>query len=393
VRDVSSGAVLLTSTNVFTKDHTPPVVSPLHTERRPDRVEVTATADGGPSGLARVALAPNVDGVSVEPIPMRRVSGDFTGPTALAATFAPVADGQRVALELQASDGEGNELAQRVPVASTGGDVRLECSAVGGSWFDLDGSRSTAAADVAVAYAWSGPFGSRAGPTAHVFFPLGVNPFALQLTETRGYTGRQASTATVVDTVPPSLTVQASPACLWPPNHKLVPLRLGRELIATARDVCDAAPSVRIVRIDSSEPVDARGDGHTSPDVSFGPAGACLRAERSGAGRDRIYRVVVEATDASGNATQSAVDVTVPHDVAAPPPGCPALPADAFVEDGDARCDFTATSKPTALAGAARMAAPASCATAPLGSGTALAFVLLVALRRRTRFPNTPGRS
>lgn len=405
LRDANSGAVLLTATNIFTKDHTAPVFSAVHTERSSDRVDVTATGDGGPAGLARAALLPSVDGAAQPTVYLRRVAGDFSGPTELDATVSPVADAQRVAIDLQAADGAGNELAQRLPVASTGGDLRLECSAPGGSWVDLDGTRSTAASDVPVAYAWGGPFGSASGASPRVFFPLGASPFSLVVSDGRGYTGREGSVATVVDTTPPTLKVAAAPACLWPPNHKLVPLRLGRELGVTARDACDVAPRVRVVRVESSDEANGVGSGHTTPDVVFGDGGVCLRAERRGPGTHRTYLVTVEARDASGNASEAVVEVTVPHDAGYDPMSCPAVPPDAFVDDGDARCDFSsaitappsgpapvaalspaAASVPGGADGAARATTAVrggGCSSGPVGSGAGSLVVLVSLFLRR----------
>jgi hypothetical protein len=84
-------------------------------------------------------------------------------------------------------------------------------------------------------------------------------------------------------------------------------------------DACDAAPSVRLVEIRSDEPGEGRGDGATSEDVQGASVGSDdrsfeLRAERSGGGSDRVYTIVYEATDASGNRTRGEATVTVPHD-------------------------------------------------------------------------------
>jgi DNA-binding beta-propeller fold protein YncE len=414
LRNADSGAVLMTSTHLFTKDHAPPVFAPVHTERGPDRIYVTATGEGGPSGLTQVALDPTVNGAQVSAVYMRHVSGDFHGPTALEATIAPIAERDQVALDLDAADGAGNTAIRRIPVASTGGDLHLECSSIGGSWFDLDGTRSTAAADAPVTYAWKGPFGTAEGVSPLVFFPLGSNAFALSLADGRGYTGRQASTAVVVDTTPPALTVEASPTCLWPPSHKFVALRLGDNLRAQVQDVCDPSPSVRIVRVESNEPLNGIGDGNTTPDAIFGDTGACLRAERGGGGGGRVYRVVLQARDASGNVREAVVHVRVPQDGSLDA-SCPALPPDTFVEATDTRCDFTAagagasvapsgatpadatvSSRNAMTAAETAKAAGASCATSPFTPGVETALVvlpLLYAWPRRRRVSGAEGES
>jgi hypothetical protein len=54
----------------------------------------------------------------------------------------------------------------------------------------------------------------------------------------------------------------------------------------------------------SNEPNDGLGDGDTSGDVAFSPSAFCVRHERFGTGPGRVYTVIVEATDASGNSTR-----------------------------------------------------------------------------------------
>jgi hypothetical protein len=91
--------------------------------------------------------------------------------------------------------------------------------------------------------------------------------------------------------------------------------RLGEEITATAVDECSGeAGTVRIVDVLSDEPTDGRGDGATSPDIRFGSAAVCLRAERSGRGRGRTYTVVLEAEDDGGITTRREVQVRVPRD-------------------------------------------------------------------------------
>jgi hypothetical protein len=80
-------------------------------------------------------------------------------------------------------------------------------------------------------------------------------------------------------------------------------------------DACDATVANRcaIVSVSSNEPVDAAGDGKTSPDWQFRGLLLSLRAERSGAGQGRVYTVGIRCADAAGNAATKSVTVTVPH--------------------------------------------------------------------------------
>jgi hypothetical protein len=116
----------------------------------------------------------------------------------------------------------------------------------------------------------------------------------------------------VLDITPPVLSVVVMPDQLWPPNHKLADINAS----ITVTDECDPNPQVRLVSITSSEPDDGLGDGHTAEDIqdaAFGTDDRAfrLRRERSGLGDSRVYTIVYEATDASGNATQQTVTVEV----------------------------------------------------------------------------------
>ena len=71
-----------------------------------------------------------------------------------------------------------------------------------------------------------------------------------------------------------------------------------------------------IVGVTQDEPVDGLGDGDTSPDAVLGPASnqVRLRAERSGLGDGRVYRVMVLVEDAFGLTCSATLRVGVPHD-------------------------------------------------------------------------------
>lgn len=123
------------------------------------------------------------------------------------------------------------------------------------------------------------------------------------------------------DATPPVLgAVTATPACLWPPNNRLVAFQLGGGLNVAVHDACDPAPQVRIVSVTSSE------TAHPS-DMVVTDGRACLRSRRNGPPPGRAYTVTVEARDAAGNVSQKSVEVRVPQHKE---DGCPALPSSAF---------------------------------------------------------------
>ncbi len=59
------------------------------------------------------------------------------------------------------------------------------------------------------------------------------------------------------------------------------------------------------------------GDGDTAPDAKAGPAPnqVYVRAERSGLGDGRVYRIAYRATDGRGGECSGVATVGVPHDM------------------------------------------------------------------------------
>jgi hypothetical protein len=156
--------------------------------------------------------------------------------------------------------------------------------------------------------------GSTAAPTPVSFdaeYQLGTNVISIVVADSTNTSVECSTTVTVVDTTPPVVTTLTSnPNSLWPPNHKLVAIRLA----ATVTDLCGGT-TWKITSITSSEPEDAKGSGNTAPDWEItGNHTAKLRAERSGITGPRVYTLTVEAEDAAGNVSApKTVTVTVPH--------------------------------------------------------------------------------
>ena len=118
------------------------------------------------------------------------------------------------------------------------------------------------------------------------------------------------STAVVIIENPPSInSAHAEPPMLRPPDHKMVAITVK----ADASTACGAA-TWRIIDVRSNESADGAGDGHTSTDwLITGDHTVSLRAERSGRGRGRVYSILIQATDSSGNVSSpSTVTVSVP---------------------------------------------------------------------------------
>ena len=113
------------------------------------------------------------------------------------------------------------------------------------------------------------------------------------------------------DTTPPVIaSITPSTATLNPPNHKMVPVTVS----VVASDDTDPAPVAKIISVTSNEPDNGLGDGDTPGDIVLtGPLSVDLRAERAGKGNGRVYTIVVEVADASGNVATGTTSVIVPR--------------------------------------------------------------------------------
>jgi hypothetical protein len=138
------------------------------------------------------------------------------------------------------------------------------------------------------------------------FFPVGDT--TVKCTSAAGPTC--SFKVTVTDTEGPTIAnLSASPASLWPPNHKMKDVAV----IYDASDNCGGGVNCVISSVTSNEPVNGLGDGDTAPDwVIVDSHSVQLRAERAGSGTGRIYTITVSCTDSSGNTTTKTVTVGVP---------------------------------------------------------------------------------
>lgn len=213
------------------------------------------------------------------------------------------------------------QMANRPPVANAGADRTVECQNHGGV-VTLDASASSDPDSNIWRYQWwahgraldeAAIIASEVSPT--VTLPMGTTTIDLGVTDSAVLTAIDSIELTVVDTTAPQLVLSSlTPNRLWPPNHKLVTITA----CVLVDDTCDAASTFRLKSITSNEPDNGTGDGDTANDIQgadFGTADLefSVRAERSGNGSGRIYTVVYEAIDASGNVTEVEGRIEVPH--------------------------------------------------------------------------------
>jgi hypothetical protein len=110
------------------------------------------------------------------------------------------------------------------------------------------------------------------------------------------------------DASPPTMDAHASPSSLWPPDHRMVDVHVDLSIA----DACDPSPSFVLASITvdgSGAEGDVDGASFGTPDTDFR-----LRATRSGDSEGRSYTITYRGTDASGNTSEVARIVQVPHD-------------------------------------------------------------------------------
>lgn len=188
------------------------------------------------------------------------------------------------------------------PSITAPGDKQAECAAPAGTVVDI--GNAVASDNCSISDVFN---------DAPALFPLGGTLVTWTAVDGSGNSATDSQTVTIVDTIPPELSVSVSPAMLWPPNHKMISINAD----ITATDICDADVDVRLVSITSNEADNGNGDGNTSADIQGADFGTDdrefqLRAERSGKGSGRVYTITYEAEDDSGNVTQKSVQVLVP---------------------------------------------------------------------------------
>jgi uncharacterized repeat protein (TIGR01451 family) len=148
----------------------------------------------------------------------------------------------------------------------------------------------------ALAGSAGGSITNTAGVSAHQFDPV--------------YANNVATAVTTLNHNPVCTAVAASPRTLWPPNHKLVPV-----VLSGATDADGDALSWTVTGVTQDEATNGLGDGDTAVDAVLGSGpNLQVRAERSGTGDGRVYRIAATVTDGHGGSCTAVAVVGVPHD-------------------------------------------------------------------------------
>jgi hypothetical protein len=114
--------------------------------------------------------------------------------------------------------------------------------------------------------------------------------------------------------MPPAITISANPATLWPPNGKLVSVKVSGTITDEPSGSGVNASSAAYVVMDEYGQIQPKGG------ITLGTSGSytftvALEASRRGNDQDgRHYTIAVSAKDNTGNLGVASTIVTVPHD-------------------------------------------------------------------------------
>jgi len=115
-----------------------------------------------------------------------------------------------------------------------------------------------------------------------------------------------AITVTPKNSPPMCHLARAFPFILWPPIHRMIPVK-----IKGVTDPDNDRVVITVVSVTQDEPVNGYADGDTSPDAVIQPGRLLLRAERSSIGNGRVYEIRFTADDGHGGSCTGSVHVKV----------------------------------------------------------------------------------
>jgi hypothetical protein len=200
------------------------------------------------------------------------------------------------------------------PVANAGPDQQIECVNAAVNNVVLDGSLSSDFDDNIVLYSWlkGNRVGTEVGfdPVSKIEQSVGAETYILRVIDAFGEADEDPVLVDVADTMPPVVTCSVATSVINQTNHNLINVGVA----GTATDSCEGAVPIMVNVFSDEDDQENTGDGTHSPDAKdIGLGTLRLRAERKGNSDGRVYLLVIEATDSSGNRGSSCCTVAVPH--------------------------------------------------------------------------------
>jgi len=199
------------------------------------------------------------------------------------------------------------------PTADAGPVQTVECATAAVTTIVLD-ARGSSDPDANIAlYSWMR--GTRTGPlvgfdpTSRVEQSLGSQTYVLRVIDALAQADEDTTEVTVADTTPPIVSCSVATPVLNKTNHTLVNVGLASDAV----DQCEGRLPVT-VNVFADEDDNGTGDGNSSPDaVDIAVGTLQVRGERKGNGDGRVYLIIPEATDSTGNRGFGCCTVAVPH--------------------------------------------------------------------------------
>lgn len=142
-------------------------------------------------------------------------------------------------------------------------------------------------------------------------YPIGVTTITWTATDAAGNQALGCQRVTVKDVEPPTIVgASVNPATLWPPNHRMVDVRISYE----AKDNCASPHEISTrLSVTCNEPGAGPGGRGRAPDWEILDAHHVrLRATRAGTGNGRCYTITITCSDTKGNTSSKTVTVKVP---------------------------------------------------------------------------------
>jgi hypothetical protein len=115
-----------------------------------------------------------------------------------------------------------------------------------------------------------------------------------------------AITVTSKNAPPLCHLARAWPPILWPPIHRMFPVK-----IVGVTDPDNDRVVIKVLSVTQDEPVNGYADGDTSPDAVILSKWVLVRAERSDKGNGRVYQINFTADDGHGGSCTGSVKVKV----------------------------------------------------------------------------------
>ncbi|KQX63004.1 exo-alpha-sialidase [Paenibacillus sp. Root444D2] len=143
----------------------------------------------------------------------------------------------------------------------------------------------------------------------------GMNMLEYRSVDRAGNLEDSKSMALRIDKTAPSLIIVPDKTELWPPNGKLVPIKVDIQAV----DNTSRIANIKLVSITSNETDGKKGKVDQEADIQGAEYGTddrtfLLRAERNGDGSGRIYTIGYTVTDLAGHVMSKIAAVSVKHD-------------------------------------------------------------------------------